>query len=182
MKANIELNEEQIKEFYEMYHSLEEPSQIMHIIYDKIVKNLIDRYIPKKIVDLKSDCFLVFEKINNEFVVQKLDLPLGKYVLALETLDRRLCDMSRIVFKLNGTLGVNKVKEMTVDNVVGIHIVFEENINTYKLFLNKVKNNLLSDFNSNLSFMANGNACIEYYKSDNNNIGINIEIKPIDKS
>lgn len=181
MKANVELNEKQIKEFYKMYHSLEEPSQIMDVIYDEIVNNLTGRYTPKKTVDLKSDCFLVFEKVNNEFVIQKLDLPLGEYVLALETLDGRLSDMSRIVFKLNGTLGVNKLKEITVDNVIGIHIVFEENVDTYKLYLNKVKNNLLSDFDSNLSFMVNGSACVEYYKSDNDNVGINIKIKTIDK-
>lgn len=74
MKANVELNEEQIKEFYKMYHSLEEPSQIMDVIYDEIVNNLTDRYIPKKTVDLKSDCFLVFKKVNNESVIH---LPLG---------------------------------------------------------------------------------------------------------
>lgn len=87
MKANIELNEWQIKEFYNVNHSQEEPSQIMDVIYDEIVNNLTDRYAPKKAVDLKSDCFLVFKKANNEFVIQKLDLSLGEYVSVLETLD-----------------------------------------------------------------------------------------------
>lgn len=76
---------------------------------------------------------------------------------------------------------MSKVEKMIVDNVAGIHIVFEENVDAYKLYLNKVKNNLLSDFDSSLSFIVNGNACVEYYKSDNDNVGINIKIKTIDK-